>query len=327
MDVISRRGLISGLGGLVAASSLPAATVAAKDGQAVPGELFPKRGDWERLSISYAYVKAGATKPFSVLHITDTHLTAAYPDEDEKRQELKRVRSATFGGHQEEALRDSLSWAAKNVDWVLHTGDLIDWQSRANLDLVRKHYGPNVTGSLGNHEFSPAMWLSEPKESRTEAFKDPSRARLQAAYPFDISLSSQIVNGVNFVTLDDVYGTVTAEQVARFAAEVKKGLPIVLCMHVPFHTPNTWRFTARYWSHRNLKVTTDAVPEPTGDYKAQLEDKVTREFIAYLKTEPLLKAILSGHEHIDIEDRFSPTAMQYVTGGNFMFHGREVIFG
>ena len=48
-------------------------------------------------------------------------------------------------------------------------------------------------------------------------------------------------------------------------------------------------------------------------------------FIAYLKTEPLLKAILAGHEHVMVQDRFSPTAEEFVVGGNFMFAAREVL--
>jgi hypothetical protein len=30
--------------------------------------------------------------------------------------------------------------------------------------------------------------------------------------------------------------------------------------------------------------------------------------------------------HITAQDRFSPTATQYVVGGNFLFHGQEVTF-
>ena len=56
------------------------------------------------------------------------------------------------------------------------------------------------------------------------------------------------------------------------------------------------------------------------------EDSVTREFLAYLKGEPLLKAILAGHLHLAVQERFSPTAIQYVVGGNFMFHGQEIFF-
>jgi len=36
--------------------------------------------------------------------------------------------------------------------------------------------------------------------------------------------------------------------------------------------------------------------------------------------------ILAGYGHVAMEDRFSPTAMEYVVGGSFLFHGREVLF-
>ena len=48
-------------------------------------------------------------------------------------------------------------------------------------------------------------------------------------------------------------------------------------------------------------------------------------FIEYLGKEPLLKAILAGHEHIMVQDVFSPTAVEYVVGGNYMFAAREVL--
>ena len=305
-------------GALIATAKLPSF---AEDDPSI----FPQRGKYERLSLGYATIRAGATKPFSILHISDTHLTEAYDDEGEKKLTLRTERRKTFGGRQEEALRDSLAWAKENVDYVLHTGDLIDWQSRANFDLVKKYFGDAMFGSLGNHEFSPDMWLSEPKETKDESWKDRTRAQLAATFPFDVVLHSQVVNGVNFVTLDDVYGTVTEEQVRRFRAEVAKGLPIVLCMHVPFFTDDIWRATTKFWRDQGKRFTDAAIPPPKGDYLRQKEDSVTRDFIAYLKTEPLLKAILAGHEHVMIQDRFSPTAEEFVVGANFMFAAREVL--
>ena len=187
-------------GVLIAASQLP---VAAHDRP----EAFSNRGSHERLSLSFATVEIGLQKPFSILHISDSHLTAAYAHESAKKQELHRNRTETFGGRQEEALHDALVWAKQHVDYVLHTGDLIDWQSEANLDLVRKYFGSGVIGTVGNHEFSPDMWLSDPPEDGTEAFKDRTRALLEEAYSFDTRFQAQVVNGVNFVTLDNVYGT------------------------------------------------------------------------------------------------------------------------
>jgi len=309
---------IAGMGALIATSSLPAL---AEDNPAV----YPKRGQYERLSLSYATVEIGLEKPFSVLHISDTHLTAAYDHEGEKKLQLRENRTTTFGGRQEEALRDTLEWAKQHVDYIVHTGDLIDWQSEANFDIVRQCFGNAVFGSMGNHEYSPDMWLSEPKEQKNEGYKDRSRQMLQEMYPFDITFQSQIVHGVNFITLDDVYGYVTEAQTERFLAEVAKGLPIVLCMHVPFFTDNLWRATNRFWRDKG-PLTSSTVPPATGDYQRQCEDVLTRDFIRYLREEPLLRCILAGHEHISVEDQFSPTCREYLVAGNFLFHGREVMF-
>ena len=309
---------MAGTGALIATSQLP---LIADD----KPEVFPERGKFERLSICYATVEIGLEKPFTILHISDTHLTAAYPHESDKKQTLNVRRTKTFGGRQEEALRDSLAWAKQHVDYVVHTGDLIDWQSEANFDLVRKYFGDGLIGSLGNHEFTSDMWLSDPKEEQTEEYKDYSKEKLQSVYPFDISLQSQVVNGVNFITMDDVYGYVTKQQVKRFRKEARKGLPIVLCLHVPLYTDNIWRATYRFWKAES-KMESGELPQVTGDFKRQLEDPVTSGFIEYLKKEPLLKCILSGHQHISVEDQFSPTCREYVTGSNFLFHGREVIF-
>ena len=307
-----------GIGALIATSKLPAL---AEDNPSV----FTQRGQYERMSISYAIVNLGLEHPFSVLHLSDTHLTAAYAAENEKKQQLNKERTTTFGGRQEEALRDALAWAKQHVDYIVHTGDLIDWQSEANFDLVRKYFGDSMFGTMGNHEFTPDMWLSDPKEEKTEAFKDLTRDKLQEVYPFDISFQSQIVHGVNFITLDDVYGYVTAHQVQRFKEEVKNGLPIVLCMHVPFFTDNIWWATMRFWRDKG-PIDYLGMPAIDGEYQLQKDDPVTSDFIAYLRQEPLLRCILAGHEHLTFEDQFSPTCREYLVAGNFLFHGREVLF-
>ncbi len=290
-------------------------------------EFFPKRGERERLSLSYATIHAGATKPFSLLHASDTHLTSAYDDEGEKKTTLRDIQTKAFGGRQQEALRDTLDWARDHVNLMVHTGDLIDFQSRANFDAVREAFSnaPAIFGCLGNHDFNPDLWLNDPKENGTEAWKDRTRDTLRQVYPFDISLQSRIVNGVNFVALDNVFGVVTAAQVERFKAEVAKGLPIILCVHVPFYTDELWRATRMFWAKPGPRFTEATVPVSSGERLSQERDQVTRDFIAYLKSEPLLKAILAGHLHFSAEERFSPTAMQYVTGGNYLFCARMVL--
>lgn len=309
---------MAGAGALMAVSQLP---VLAEDRP----EVFPERGRFERLSLCYGVVEIGLEKPFSVLHMTDSHLTAAYGHENWKKQKLTEKRTRTFGGRQEEALADTIAWARQHVDYIVHTGDLIDWQSEANFDLVRKYFGEAMFGSVGNHEYSPDMGYSEPKAELTEEYKDLTRDLVQSVYPFNVRFQSQIVNGVNFITMDDVYGYVTDEQAALFREEAVKGLPMVLCMHVPFYTDLIWRATCRFWKDKG-PLQGGAMPEISGSYKMQKEDTLTRDFIAYLKEEPLLRCILAGHEHITVEDQFSPTCREYVTAGGFLFHAREVLF-
>ena len=77
-----------GAGTIVAASALSAF------GKDDPS-LFPKRGVVERLAIAYQHIHIGLPQPFSVLHISDTHLTAVYDDEPDylvtfakKREEI-----------------------------------------------------------------------------------------------------------------------------------------------------------------------------------------------------------------------------------------------
>ena len=312
---MNRRQFIGGCGGLVAVSALPA--------RADSPSVFPVRGIFERISLAYQRIDAGATAPFSILHISDTHLTAAYESEGVDKMTVAARRTCTFGGRQEEALRDSLDWAARNVDYVLHTGDLIDFQSEANFDLVRKYYGDTMFGSAGNHEFY--TYLPGEKHTCDDPFKERSWPILKKVYPVDARFCAKTVNGVNFICMDDVFATVGADQVERFHAEVKKGLPIILCMHVPIMTEGIWLMKERYWRNQNTKFRSARPPDPSGDKKRQIEDKTTVDFIAYLKSEKLLKGVLVGHEHVTMHERFSPTAVQYAVGGNYMFTGQEVL--
>ena len=314
---VSRRDFLGWTGGIVATAALPT--------WADEGSVFSRRGRFERLSLTYAHVRLGLKEPFSVLHVSDTHLTAADASDSPGTHAASVRRTQTFGGRQEEAFADTLAWARDNVDYLVHTGDLIDFQSHANLALVKKHLGAAaVAGSMGNHEFY--TYLPDEKIGTDEAFKDRSWKLLEGTYPYDPRFSSTVVRGVNFVFVNDVFGTVTADTVERFEQEVRKGLPIVLCMHVPIITPALWQASEKFWRYNGKRFASVGASAPRGDYLRQQKDPVTRDFIARLRREPLLACLLTGHLHLNFQERFSPTAVQYVVGGNFMFGGEEILF-
>lgn len=316
------------LGGLFAVSGLiGGCRTTCSDGPLFAAQrTFADRHAHERLSLAYQQVKIGLERPFSILHISDTHLCSAYADELTYDRRAVVVRNSVFGGRQEEALRDSLAWAKANVDAVLHTGDLVDFQTCANFDLVKRYFGtaPDMFGCLGNHEFQRHK-EGEPIRCATE-YNALSAEELRQVFRFDPYLQSTVLGGVNFVAMQQVYGFVTVDQVERFREEAKKGLPIVLCMHVPFFTDNIWQASCKFWSGCGSRFGSDTVKSARGDFKRQLEDRTTSDFVAYLRKEPLLKAVLAGHLHITVQDRFSPTAMEYLAGPNFLFCGQEIVF-
>ena len=274
----------------------------------------------EKLQVNGVVVEAGAKKPFSVLHVSDTHLTAAYPHEDKWKQEMARADTPIFGAKQEEALAEAIAYAKAHCNFLLHTGDLIDFVSEANLDLARRYLPEGCLGALGNHEYSHYGWLVK-KAGTAGPGHEETRQMLARVFPFRMPIAAKEVNGVVFVAIDDADGTVSEEQVAQFRRIVKKGRPIILCMHVPFYTPGICRAGKRWWK----KGTDAANPELNlPDSERQRSDPETCNFIASLKEEPLLKGILSGHLHMFAEDRFSSTARQYVVGGNFSFFARMV---
>lgn len=321
MKEIGRRDFLKkslAAGALISTASLPAFAENNQEDDKL--KIFSERGRFERLSLSYAHINAGAEKPFSLLHISDTHLTAAYAYEDEKKQQLHTKRTKTFGGLQEQALKDSLAWARNNVDYVLHTGDLIDWISEENLDLAEKYLGPEIAFAVGNHEYSRYMGLE--KSEKTEEYKSLSKSLLESKYHKDMAFASQVVNGVNFITLDNTYYYITEEQADLFADEVKKKQPIILCMHVPIYTPDIFAANRKFW-----KAGSKFEGIQPAEYKyGNKTDGFTEKFIDRLKKEKLLKGILAGHAHFTMEEQFSPTARQYVTGPNFLFTGREILF-
>ena len=279
------------------------------------------RGRFEQLNISHVRIDAGAERPFSVLHVSDTHLTLAGDGDPDSIRRMAATRSETFGGRQLEALETTVEWARHNVDYLVHTGDLVDFVSEGNLAAVKRCFegcGPTF-GCMGNHEFSP--WSGKGgKPERRKAFA----SRLEGAYPYPPAFGSCVVNGVNFVAMDDVFEDVASEMATRFEAETKRGLPMVLLVHVPFRTPLVASGNDKYWSW-DRKFRNDAVPFRRGfGLCERSSDKDTADFVRYLKTVGLLKGILAGHFHFSVQDRFSPTAMEYVVGGNYGFVAEEV---
>lgn len=316
-------------GGMLLATQLPK-TVWAQANKPADGPQSLK--NIRRITIS-----AGATKPFGALHISDTHLTRVDERDNERKKSLSAARQRAFKWA-EHYFDAAIRYARERDLMLLHTGDLIDFVSDANLDFVAMQLGiGSWFVSAGNHEYS--QYVGEAKED--EVYKAQSFDKVQRAYPNNLKVASQVINGINFVALDDVYYNVTAEQHELMRREVEKGLPIVLLCHVPFYTPKHCADVlkgnnglAGYVTGAPLEITRTYQTNPSlpADEQwrnrsvQQRSDEPTLEFIAWLKQQPLLKAILCGHCHHFYEERFSPTAIQYVVGAGYNGDAYEIEF-
>ncbi len=305
-----------------------------KKGRAVPAdEDYMKRITREvkplaPLNVKEINLKVGAESPFSVLHLSDTHIARVDNRDDERKIRLaaKRNRWALWGEHY---LDEAMRYAAEYGMYLMHTGDLYDFVSEANLDMTAIHMGAaDWFVSAGNHEYS--KYVGEAKED--EAYKADSRDKVQGAFPNDLTFASRIINGVNFVSLDDVYYNITEAQHALMEAEMKKGLPVVMLCHVPLYTPKHCDYELEHTKGKAAFMT--GVPlEITSNYDkgitytpekewrrrslSQRADKPTLDFVAWLKEQKLLKAILCGHLHHFFEEPFSKTAVEYTVDATF----------
>lgn len=254
----------------------------------------------------------GAAAPFRVIHMSDTHLTYADERDGARKVALLDWRKPSFP-HAEQVLAKGGELADEMGVPILHTGDLLDFVSLANLEAAKAFTDAHdVYMAAGNHEFS--LYVGEAKEDA--AYRNQSLDAVQSAFKNNIRMASRIIGGVNFVALDNGYYTFEETQFAFLKAQVAKGLPIVLMMHVPLYTPEFYELMMSYAPCAYLV----GVPEesmrcyPPDRYEQQLADALTLEMMAYIANEPSIKAILTGHNHFDYQSTYADRIPQITTG-------------
>ena len=264
------------------------------------------------MNIIHTTLNIGATAPFTIIHLSDTHLTYADLRDGQRKVDLVDWRLPSFP-NAEKVLAEAGELSRELNAPIFHTGDLIDFVSLANLEAVKAFTDTHdVYMTTGNHEFS--LYVGEAKEDA--AYRNRSLPAVQACFGNNIRMDSRVVNEVNFVALDNGYYLFEAEQFEFLKGEVAKGLPIVLMMHTPLYEPALYEIMMGRCPCAYLA----GVPEemmrcyPEDRYMQQLADEVTMEMMEYIAREPLVKAILTGHLHFDYESMYAERVPQIVTG-------------
>ncbi|MBR2353911.1 MAG: metallophosphoesterase [Clostridia bacterium] len=263
---------------------------------------------WSEITID-----VGATAPFRVLHMSDTHLTEADERDDDRKLALAAQRSKYFA-RAGILVESATEYAKKEGVPIFHTGDLIDFVSYKNLDVARTFSEENdLFMAAGNHEFS--LYVGEAVEDA--AYRAQSLDKVQAAFKNDIRFSKREMGGVNFVALDNSYYLIEEWQLNALKEVVAEGKPVVLLIHNPL-------YCEALYNHEIVEKKSDsaylmAVPEEKMKgysehrFRQQKADETTLLAYDYICSEPTIRAILTGHLHEDAEYAINDRLTQYMT--------------
>ena len=269
----------------------------------------------------------GIERPVTVCHITDSHVSLCDGRDDERLNDHARERDGMFSNGHEGALEKALfgmADRARDADAVIFTGDIIDFPSKANIDLMRRMFAASSSPCLycfGNHDYSV------PWQSRAEALDNQKMPDLLAALPNDPTCARLDVGGIRFVGVDNSLYQFSPAQVEALRADLSAGMPVVLCMHIPLYSPTLYEPTLNFWRTPCLTGVPEALLPPGAADGGDLPmTEVTRAGMELLAQSRNLAAVLAGHIHFTHDDEIFPGVRQYSCANGAMGFMRRIRF-
>ena len=248
-------------------------------------------------------IEVNTKTPFKCCHTGDNHICLCDERDDKRKKELSERREKSFAERGKkgtvETLEEMLGIVRNENALLLHTGDLIDFVSQANLDYAKKCLdGIETVMAAGNHEFS--LYVGEAKED--EAYKSRSLEAVKNAMPQGIIFGTKDYNGVRFISLDNSYYYILPKLFEKTKEALNCSLPCVLLVHTPLYSKET------YEKVMNGKPEDEppylcGCPDyllkkiPEDRFIQQKTDETTDAFIKLCNESKNLKAVLTGHIH------------------------------
>ncbi len=249
-------------------------------------------------------VEIGLNKPIKVLQITDVHITESNENDSDAVRSLTEGRRETFYGLgrprdclPQEFLKEAFSLAEAQDAFPVLTGDIMDMDTAANREEMHHCLGgKDFLYTAGTHEFQTIHWL-EPLDEAGNYYNTIRKEMMREFGNWDFD--HRILGGVNLITMDNSQDFFTEDSYLKLQGEIRRGLPIVLFMHVPLNCP-TLRRSAEECNNRF----------------SQFQYEVNLKTIDLIQSCPLIKAVFAGHWHCNREfPEHQPPV--YVTPGAF----------
>ena len=279
----------------------------------------------------------GLKKTTTVMHIADSHISVIDENEKEFHGYSARMDKAYNPvphyktGKQTTPIDSFLELMDlaqnQNVDMMVLTGDIVNNPSKSSVRFVSgsvQKIGVPSIYVAGNHD-----WHYEGMQGSREKLRQTwIQNSLLPLYDGKNPLySSQVINGINFVTIDNSTYQVNEEQLNFYKKQMARSIPVVLLMHIPLYLPkdaerdHVATFGDPHWG---WDIDHSFELERRERWGKSGNSPSTIEFLDVVKKSTNLAAVLVGHTHRAKADKISETAVQYVTrksadGGHRLF--------
>lgn len=243
-------------------------------------------------------------KPTRILHITDSHITFAGPEDEEFDEYSSRMSEAYSNGNhyktgipisRTEAFTGILQKAKKmEIDLILLTGDILNYPSKRAVQFVIDELnscGIPYLFTAGNHDWHLEGLSGSSNDLREKWRKDVLFPLYQGENP---SHYSQQINGINFLMIDNSTYQMNKEQVDFIRQQSKLGLPMILGLHIPVSIDGQlYGIGNRNWG---AAIDKGYELERRERWPEEGHNQETYEFVEILLNTPV-SIVLSGHVH------------------------------
>lgn len=266
----------------------------------------------------------GLEHPFKVMFLADTHFTVEdrrgfeYYDYT-KRMGGDAVKPENYGksNGRELKLMESLHRAkSDSAELVVLGGDIINFPSLASverLEEILEESGVDWRFVAGNHDWHYEGEPGTDDDARSKWEGTNLNRLYQGSHPL---YTSVVLHGINFVLIDNSTFEISDEQLKFFKAELEKGLPVVLCVHIPLYLPGhdiDYGCGSPYWNKASdiYYEIERRLPWPEEGHSA-----TTYEFRNLVFNHPQVIGVFAGHTH-QLAIDFYNNKLQYVVGANY----------
>lgn len=261
-------------------------------------------------------IDIGIEKPFTFLHMTDTHITRTDISDTKERKAFAKDRRDTYFSEADEIFEFALGYVKKTGFQLVHTGDFIDFVTPENLRAVKRFADEtDMLMVAGNHEIGNCVNNVFCEKDFTEdlKIKEETLDRVQKFFNNDIRFFEKEINGVTLVGIDNSDYQIRPEAFDALKKIVSYGKPVILFMHIPLSTPH---FDEKFGV--DLLSMPDRIVDKLGPWKI-FETKANADTVKahdYIVNQPLIKAVISGHWHCNYETPVESEIKQFLTDIN-----------